>query len=91
MGNLVPLKKKFGPNKRFTRLVAVRKPCPLGFKELVVYSTVIFRAKNTGLSARRISLLTGFHQRRRLWVYRPNLSSPACDGNHNEDCRKDGI
>ncbi len=62
MGSLAPLKKKFGTNKRFTRLVAVRKPCPLGFNELVVYSTLIFRAKESGMSARKISLLTGFHQ-----------------------------
>jgi hypothetical protein len=53
------LKKKFGPDKRLTRLVAVRKPCQLGFLELLAYSTLIFRVDESGCTASRLSRLSG--------------------------------
>jgi|SRR5579884_741063 len=62
MGAFAILQEKFGTEKRFTRLVAVRKPCRLGFVELLAYSTLIFRVDEHGCTASRLALMTGLHQ-----------------------------
>ena len=53
------LQKKFGEQKRYTKLVAVYKPCRLGFNELLAYSTLIFRQRKHGYSAARLAMHTG--------------------------------
>jgi hypothetical protein len=60
------LREKFGKNKRLTKLVAIRAACPLGFRDLLVYSTLLYRGHQRGQTKYRLARHTGIQRTRTL-------------------------